>query len=262
MILIIVQNQKKHENELNHKIQEEVEKNRQKDRQLLHQSRLAQMGEMLSMIAHQWRQPLNAISATNNTLMIKTQLNTISHEEIIKFSTKISDYTQYLSQIITDFRDFFKPDKVVEQITYKYIIQETLKIIEPSLQNNNITIMKIINDETLFHTYPNELKQVILNILKNAQDVLVERKIQNPYIKIIATKYQLIIKDNGGGIDQEIMPHIFDPYFSTKKQKDGTGLGLYMSKVIIEQHCQGKLMVSNDDNGAIFTIEIQDLSTQ
>jgi C4-dicarboxylate-specific signal transduction histidine kinase len=108
----------------------------------------------------------------------------------------------------------------------------------------------------VFHTYPNEIKQVILNLLKNAEDILLEKEIENPTITINTYDNILIVKDNAGGVPDDIIGKIFDPYFSTKTKKDRTGLGLYMSKTIIEDHCGGSLSVSNDNNGAIFKIEL------
>ena len=118
--------------------------------------------------------------------------------------------------------------------------------------------MKELNCHDTFITYPNELKQVILNLIKNAEDVPLENKIENPYIKISSykedDKYILEVSDNAGGVPEDVIDKIFDPYFSTKTKKDGTGLGLYMSKTIIEDHCGGELSVSNSKDGAVFKI--------
>ena len=244
------------------KIQEEVEKSRQKDRQLLQQSRLAQMGEMLSMIAHQWRQPLTAISATSGSLIVKAKLNKIDKDTVVKSAEKISSYSQYLSSTIDDFRDFFKSNKEKKETDFEELVKSVLNIIETSIRNKNIDIIIEMNSKDRFYSYPNELKQVIMNLLKNAEDVLLEKEIENPLIIIRSLKkgdsYILEVEDNAGGVPEEILDKIFDPYFSTKLEKDGTGLGLYMSKMIIEEHCKGKLTVRNGENGAIFTIEIKD----
>jgi len=236
------------------KVKEEVEKNRQKDRQIMQQSRLAQMGEMISMIAHQWRQPLSAISATSGAIALKASRGKLDNELAFELSEKIGSYAQHLSITIDDFREFFKFNKEKKETTYSEIVRSVLNIVKATVQNQNIELVTTINSQEVFITYPNEIKQVILNIIKNAEDILLERKILNPCIVIEARGNELRVSDNGGGIPLDIIDKIFDPYFSTKLQKDGTGLGLYMSKTIVEDHCKGKLSVSNNDKGAVFKI--------
>ncbi|MEA3387638.1 MAG: HAMP domain-containing sensor histidine kinase, partial [Patescibacteria group bacterium] len=246
-------------------LEDQLKKNRQKDKQLLEQSRLAQMGEMISMIAHQWRQPLAAISSTSAAIGLKSKLNKLDKDMAIELSSKISSYSQHLSTTIDDFREFFKTNKEKKDITYTEIIDSVLKIIEESIKNKNIKIITKLNCKDTFNTYPNELMQVILNLLKNAEDVLLEHHIENPEIIVETGCGILTVSDNGGGIPEDIMPKIFDPYFSTKTKKDGTGLGLYMSKTIIEEHCGGELSVTNDEVinqdgkpscGAVFIIKL------
>ena len=241
---------------LKKQVDEAIEKTKAKDRQLLSQSRLAQMGEMISMIAHQWRQPLAAISATSNSLNIKVQLQTLDNKTILELTDRISQYSEHLSSTIDDFRLFFKPNKEKSHTTYNEILVSVLNIIETSIINKNITIKKELDSTTQFYTYPNEIKQVILNLLKNAEDVLIEREIENPQIIIKSYNNILEIIDNGGGVKDEIYEKIFDPYFTTKDEKNGTGLGLYMSKTIIEEHCKGTLTLRNSKNRAIFRISI------
>ena len=241
---------------LEERVKQEVEKNREKDKQLLQQSRLAQMGEMISMIAHQWRQPLSAISASSMAIVTKAKLNKLDKDIAIELSTKISQYSQHLSKTIDDFRDFFKSNKQKQDLTYTQLVEDVLNIVETSIVNKNIKIIKELKDETVFNSYANELKQVLLNIIKNAEDVLLEKEIKNPEIIIRSKNGVLEVEDNAGGVPDEIMQKIFDPYFSTKTKRDGTGLGLYMSKVIIEEHCGGKLNVRNSQKGAIFKIRL------
>jgi len=241
---------------LEERVAREVQKSREKDKKMLQQSRLAQMGEMLSMIAHQWRQPLSAISTTASALNMKAKLGTIDPTSVKELTSKILSYTRHLSQTIDDFRDFFKSDKEKQETSWKEMIESVMGIIETSLHNKNIQLIKRIESNAIFYTHPNQVKQVILNLIKNAEDVLLERKVKEPKITLIAKDNLLIVKDNGGGIEEEILPKIFDPYFSTKLEKDGTGLGLYMSKTIIEDHCKGKLWVYNDEEGAVFVIEL------
>ena len=240
---------------LQKRIEEEVEKNREKDRQILEQSRLAQLGEMLGMIAHQWRQPLSAISAASITLNMKAQMDMLEKQSTIEIADKIADLIQHLSKTIDDFRDFFKNTKEKKEITYHELINTTLEIVEASLKNKNIDVIIEEESQEVFQTYANELKQVLLNLIKNAEDILLEKKVEKPYIKIITQGNRLKVYDNGGGIPEDIIDKIFDPYFSTKSL-NGTGLGLYMSKTIIEEHCQGKLSVKNEKDGAVFTIEL------
>ena len=246
-------------NSLEERIRIEVEKNRFQDKKLLEQSRLAQMGEMISMIAHQWRQPLSAISATSGAIELRAKLGKLDNKTAMKLSVKISNYSQHLSATIDDFRNFFQPNKHREYVTYKKLIDSVLNIVESSMLSKNITIKQELLSEENFSTYPNEIKQVILNLIKNAEDVLIERSIKNPVITIKTNYNILSIQDNGGGISIESIDKIFDPYFSTKLEKNGTGLGLYMSKTIIEEHCEGSLEVHNDANGAVFTIIIEPL---
>ena len=257
--------QKQAQNEikrLNTNLQQEVNQQlkqiREKDIQLLQQSRMAQMGEMLSMIAHQWRQPLAAISSTSASLELKASLNKLDNDTVLEKVQDISSFAQYLSKTIDDFRDFFKPNKKKIKTSYCKLLRSALEIIGVSIKNNNIELIQELNCNDMFITYPNELQQVILNLIKNAEDALIEKEIENPYIKISTYKennqYVLEVSDNGGGISKNIMDNIFDPYFSTKTKKDGTGLGLYMSKTIIEEHCNGELNVINTKDGALFKI--------
>jgi len=248
-------------NSLKETIEYEVEKNRLQDQQMLNQSRLAQMGEMISMIAHQWRQPLNAISLTTNNLQLKCMMGDMEKDFFKKELKLIDEYSQHLSKTIDDFRNFFKDNKQKETTNLQVVIENTLSIIKPSMENMNIEIITSFNCAHDIDIYPSEIMQVILNIIKNAEDVLMENKIKSPTISIetkcgsMHSKPTIIIKDNAGGIPENILDNIFDPYFSTKLEKDGTGLGLYMSKIIIEEHCKGKLTVINDDNGAVFILE-------
>ena len=238
-------------------IREELEENQ---KQLLQQSRLAQMGEMISMIAHQWRQPLAAISSTSSTILLKSKLNKLDKESTIELASRINEYSRHLSNTIEDFRNFFKADKKQDISNFSVMIDNVISIVKPSLDNKKITIIKDIKHKKPFKTYPNELKQVILNLVKNAEDALIENKIEVPYIKIKTYqkggKVILEVSDNAGGIPKSVLPKIFDPYFSTKKKKDGTGIGLYMSKIIIEDHCKGKISAYNDKEGAVFEIEL------
>lgn len=245
---------------LEEKVRFEVLKNQEKEQLLVHQSRLAQMGEMISMIAHQWRQPLSAISTSSANMKLLIELDQYNKESFSRNLDQIDDYIQHLSETINDFRNFFKPDKQTEKTTLGEVIEKSLNIISPSLQGHEISVSQSVDKDVELHTYPHELMQVILNILKNAEDTFLERNIKNRHINIDYKKlehtHKLSFSDNAGGIPLEIMERIFDPYFSTKHQKNGTGLGLYMSRVIIREHCRGTLSAYNSDEGAVFVIEL------
>ena len=238
------------------KVADEVEKNRQKDQHIIQQSRLAQMGEMISMIAHQWRQPLASISAASGNIGLKARLDKLDNEMAISLSDNISDNSQHLSTTINDFREFFKSNKDKKDVTYEKLIESVLAILEASLRNKNIVLVQNLNSDMIFNTYPNEIKQVILNLIKNAEDILLENKIENATITISTNENSLSISDNGRGVPEDIIDKVFNPYFSTKVEKNGTGLGLYMSKTIIEEHCGGEISVVNDSSGAVFTIKL------
>lgn len=256
---------------LERRIEEEVAKNREKDKHILQQSRLAQMGEMISMIAHQWRQPLGSISAVAASIKLKLSLNrfdqtTPEGQEACKLFLqegmgKIESYVQFLTHTIDDFRNFFKPNKQKESVTLSQLLNRTLEIIGKALEINGITLNVETQSNYEIFTYANEVTQVILNILKNAEDVIKERDITKAHITITIASdgiwQTLSIHDNAGGIPEDVLPHIFEPYFSTKPEKNGTGLGLYMSKTIIEEHCGGIIQASNCDDGARFTIKLK-----
>jgi signal transduction histidine kinase len=248
---------------LKERVKEEVERNRQKEQQLLQQSRLAQMGEMISMIAHQWRQPLTAISATTNNLTLKLMLGEVDKAEFTKEIGLINDYSQHLSHTIDDFRGFFKENKEDHEITLEEVIEHTLNIVMVSAEFKGIKIATNYGCHQKIMTYESELKQVVLNLVKNAEDILIEKGIKEPAITLTTgcqgDHFTIVVEDNAGGVPESIIEKIFDPYFSTKLEKDGTGLGLYMSKTIIEDHCGGKLSVHNSDKGAVFTIDIESL---
>lgn len=247
-----------------------IEHEKQKE-QLLQQSRMAQMGEMISMIAHQWRQPLGAIASTSIDLNMQIELNRFDIEEeegrkacqtyFSEGLKEIDGFVQSLTTTIDDFRNFYKPDKQFDVVMIHEPISKALNMMKASLASDGIEIAynNLCGGEVKIHS--NELVQVILNILKNAQDNFTEKSIINPKITItcrcsIYDEAIIEISDNGGGIPEDILPKIFDPYFSTKSEKNGTGLGLYMSKIIIAEHHKGSLHVSNRKDGVCFTITL------
>lgn len=246
--------------ELEERVQRSVAEIVAKDMQLVHKERLAQMGEMLSMIAHQWRQPLNIISAAATDMDLKIQLGTADYKIFQKNLENINMLTQHLSSTIDDFRDFFKMTKEREETTLEEIIAATLSITREFIEKQKIAVQTDLRSSESFESYPNELKQVLLNLLKNAEDVLIERGVAEAEIKIKTfsdeERLYLEVCDNGGGVPEEMKEHIFNAYFSSKPHGKGTGLGLYMSKIIIEEHCGGELTLHNEEEGACFRIAL------
>lgn len=238
---------------------------------IIKQSRMAQMGELLSMIAHQWRQPLSSIGAISSNVRMKLALaeeEGISQKDSSYIHQKMDEIEillQSLSGTIDDFRTLYRPEKIKQKILLSDPIERALKIIDISLQKNQIQIIKSYNTDTYIPAHRNEVMQVILNLLKNAEDNFLEKGTPNPTLTINVTQSNESVKaevfDNGGGIEKKVMEHIFDPYFSTKNKKNGTGLGLYMCKIIIEQQHNGKLEVHNTDNGVCFSVELPIVET-
>ena len=257
---------------LEEKVQIQVNEVLQAKEQMLQNSRMAQMGEMLSMIAHQWRQPLTAISASTLNLTTKIQLEIydLNHkkgalefqDKVIVTTHKIEEMVQVLSTIIDDFRNFFKPNKNMTLLSVNIPISKALQIIEASLISENIHIVQELTSSKSIEMYDNELMQVFLNLFKNSQDNFKEKNRENSYIKIhtkdIDNGVEIIFTDNGGGASEDIIEHIFKHYFSTKSEKNGTGLGLSMCKTIINGHHHGNITASNTNDGIAFTITLKD----
>jgi len=230
----------------------------EKENMLISQSRQAIMGEMISMIAHQWRQPLGIISVLANNISISAQFDNLDIKKLDDIVRKIQQQTSYLSNTIDDFRNFFSPSKKKESVVIDEVLDDTLKLIEKSLES--INIVRKYNSKSKINIYSKELMQVIINIIRNAQDALVEKGIQNPYIciktKEDAAYLYLSVCDNAGGISPDIIDKIFDPYFTTKDARNGTGLGLHIAKTIIKKHLLGTIEVKNNADGVCFNITI------
>ncbi|TKX30003.1 sensor histidine kinase [Campylobacter estrildidarum] len=259
--LEISENSLRHLNaNLEQKIQIELQKRREQERILMHQSRLASMGEMIGNIAHQWRQPLTELSAIITHLGLMMELKRLDCENFKKQEKSAENLISYMSKTIDDFRNFFKPNTEKIVFSIEKTLDKTLKLLESSFKEHSINVKKDFKEEIEFYGFQNQFSQAILNILCNAKDVLIERKIKNPCIKISLTRENqnifIKIKDNGGGITISPVEKIFEPYISTKHANMGTGIGLYMSKVIIEKNFKGNLYAENKDNGAEFTINL------
>ena len=227
---------------------------------MISQSRHAAMGEMISMIAHQWRQPISVIAMGANNILADVKLEMINEDSLLNNAENIINQTQELSKTIDDFRNFFKPVQVSQEILPEDVLSEALGVIGKSIENNNIEVVIEAKETKSINTYSRELMQVLINILNNAKEVLVARETENKkiFIFIQDNNNEVIIEicDNGGGIQKDIQDKIFDPYFTTKGTASGTGLGLYMSKTIIEKHLKGSLNTYNKDNGACFRIRL------
>jgi PAS domain S-box-containing protein len=231
-----------------------------KDKFIISQSRHAAMGEMISMIAHQWRQPITTISMIANNIMLDIDLDEVDNDSFKAYSQSILVQTAHLSSTIEDFRNFFKQDKELSEVTIDQIIKNALGIVQNSLDSNDIELIRNINSQSKVSVYARELAQVFINIINNSRDVLIERKIDKKEIMVSVNDYiddyvTICICDNGKGIDDDVIDRIFEPYFTTK-DKNGTGLGLYMCKMIIEEHINGTIYAENNESGVCFIIKI------
>jgi signal transduction histidine kinase len=248
------------------KLQEQVKEMMQKDKLLSIQSKQAVMGEMMSMIAHQWRQPLSTVTLNISNLQIKRLLQEkVEAKDLDKTLEDISNTIIYLSETIDDFQTYFQPNKEIEEVEVHELLQRTINFVKPRIKNTQI-IIEIEPFDTLYiETYQNEFVQVLLNILNNAIDVLVFDQVRNPNIKLSVTQIKeevfIKIEDNARGIHIDDMAKIFDPYFSTKG-KNGTGLGLYMSQMIVQKQFNGNIDVESSGNGAVFSIRVQKILNQ
>jgi signal transduction histidine kinase len=267
---------------LEERIEEEVRKNLDKDRILTHQARLAAMGEMIGAIAHQWRQPLNALGLIIQDIPDAKKFGELTDEYLASSVQKGMKQIQFMSKTIDDFRNFFRPDKEKKTFDIKMAIAEVLSMVSAQLKTNNIsyrltchehnktfedfTEVQICGEFTI-EGYENEIRQVFLNLINNAKDAIVESRLKGDMqadkkghiffdFQREGEKVIIRITDNGGGIPEDIISRIFEPYYTTKEQGKGTGIGLYMSKMIIEQNMHGKLTARNVDGGVEFKIEL------
>ena len=235
-----------------------------KQKQMDEQSKLASMGEMIGNIAHQWRQPLNMISTKATGALFQKEMGILDDPKFEEAMESINDNAQYLSQTIDTFKNFIKTsqEKNIIETTLQDEIKMTMTLVKAGYENNYISINIDLWEEPLSCVIPEgELTQVLMNILNNAKDILKENINEDDRwvdIKLISKDNQGIItvEDNGGGIPQDVLPKIFEPYFTTKHQSQGTGLGLHMSYKIVTESLGGVIYASNSENGALFTIEI------
>ncbi|HXC93228.1 MAG TPA: response regulator [Geobacteraceae bacterium] len=249
---------------LNEKLERRVEERtaelREKDQLLLLQSRQAALGEMIGNIAHQWRQPLNVLGLTIQQLPMFHDFGELTSEFLNQKVNSSMELILHMSQTIDDFRNYFRPDKEKVEFKVSEAIENTLSLLEGSLQNPQITVDIVTKDDPVIYGYRNEFAQVLLNILNNARDALIERETDDRRVTITifteGSRSVVTVADSAGGVPEGIMGKIFDPYFTTKGPQLGTGVGLFMSKTIIEKNMGGRLSVRNTADGAEFRIEV------
>jgi signal transduction histidine kinase len=245
--------------ELQQEVDKQLEKRLENEYLLMQQSKLATMGEMIGHIAHQWRQPLAQLGGIFMNLDASYAHGELNAKYMEKHIKSGNELIKYMSQTIDDFRYFFEPNREKKLFDVEQYIQNAINIIEASFTYYHIELEVIrLKNMPLIMGYASEFSQVILNLLDNAKDILMEREIKNAKIIIemvvLNDEVVVIIKDNAGGIDKLFIDKIFDIYFSTKRDKGGSGLGLYMSKLIIERKGMGRLSVVKGEEGAIFSI--------
>ncbi|MBV5339652.1 MAG: PAS domain-containing sensor histidine kinase [Deltaproteobacteria bacterium] len=245
---------------LESRITEAVAEMRKKDDILIQQSRLTAMGEMISNIAHQWRQPLNNIGLIVQNLQLAFKSNDLSVEEMDEDIAEVMKVLQQISETIDDFRNFFSYEEKMSSFIVNELISRSLSFVEPSLKRKGILLELDEQPDIVVNGYPNEYMQAFLNIMLNARDALLDHQVTKPLISIRISGEKgrsiITVRDNGGGIDEDILPKIFDPYFTTKHQSTGVGLGLYMAKMIVEKKMHGSLEALNVEDGVEFKIEI------
>lgn len=246
--------------ELDQRVQQELAKNREKDHLLIQQSRLAAMGEMVHNIAHQWRQPLNALGLQMLNLKDAYEFNELSPELMSKTVADSQRLIQRMSQTIDDFRSFFMPNRKKEPFRLRQAIEQAIGIVEASFRNHDIAIRLDPGGDIQVNGYANEFAQVVLNLLVNAKDAVMASRTEGGAIHIAVEEagdwVRVIVSDNGGGIPEAALPRMFDPYFTTKEK--GSGIGLYMSKMIVE-HMGGSITGENADGGARFVVTLHQL---
>ena len=242
-------------------LENERNESAKKDKLMYQQSKMAALDEMIENIAHQWRQPLSQINSAILIIDYNLNKNNIQNSQINDKLNEIESLTKYMSDTINDFKNFLNKHKKMEAFILDDIIIKTILMVDSSLKHNNIKLKFSPNNQQYkISSYPNELQQAILSIINNAQDLLINKNITNPTINIIIKKendyYSINIYDNAGGIEQSIIDKIFEPYFTTKHKSQGTGLGLYISKMMIEKILHGNISVKNTKEGACFTIKL------
>ena len=249
--------------EIQKQLEEKIKEIREKDKMLFEQSKNSSMGEMISLIAHQWRQPLNELSIIIQQTKIKFDKDELTKKTMTDYNNKSLDLINKMSDTIDDFRYFFEPqNSSTNYLNLKSCVEKVLSLIEGLFKRYNILVKVDINSNITILGSESEFSQVLLNFINNSKDAFSSNKIENPIIEIKAVELdnktiEMTITDNAGGIKEEIISKVFDPYFTTKFTSQGTGLGLYMTKLVIEKNMAGNVSVQNFDKGAKFTIHFK-----
>ena len=247
---------------LEKRIEEEVVKNRDKDKALFQQSRLASMGEMIANIAHQWRQPLSELGITLYKMkkIYKKHSSEDSTEYLKRYNTS-KKVIKKMSETIDDFRSFFNPNRPSEVFSIADALDDAMLVVEGSLQRHKIELEIEIKDRVFIKGYLSEFSQVLINLFNNSKDAFKQNSSNNRVINLETWKFDknyamIAFKDNAGGIEESVLDKIFEPYFTTKHATQGTGLGLYMCRMIIQKNMGGVLEAKNCANGVCFYIKV------
>lgn len=256
----------RHSDRLEERVAFLLEEERKTEKILLRQSRLAQMGELINMIAHQWRQPLNAVTAVTTHMRLANRLGVLESQMIEQQADQIDALMQGMSEVISRFRHFYKPGAEPESLLIDDLVRKSLEMMQTALSGLGVTLELSLNAKEPLLCYGVELEQVLLNMIQNACDEFKRRTIAKPILRIATAQradgFEIEIEDNAGGIAAEDLPKIFDPYFTTKEDGGGSGLGLYMCQLIIERHCGGSIEVFNTQNGVCFRIRLSKSALQ
>ncbi len=250
---------------LDQRVHDEIDKRKQQESLLIRQSRLAAMGEMIGAIAHQWRQPLNALSLVMQNIRMQHAMGTLTEQSMARMQEKSGQLVERMSSTIDEFRNFFKPGKHAEPFKLAQAMRASADIMEGVFKNHAIELELYCDEDLELLGVQGEFSQVVLNLLSNAKDALLDSRQPAPHIVLRAertgSRIRIAVEDNGGGIAQDVLDKVFEPYFTTKEEGKGTGIGLYMSKMIVENNMHGRLYAANTREGACFTLVVPAAST-
>lgn len=246
--------------ELADKVEEETSKRLEQQNILVRNSRLAAMGEMMSAITHQWKQPLNAISVNVTSMEFYFKLDEVDKDEMLNHIKQINSSISFMNETVDDFKNYFNKNKTRSVFNIRKEVNRIYNMIKPQLLKENIEFIMDIDDDIKGYGVASEFKHIILNLLSNAKDSIIQNNTRYREISIIAEKTNnsmilLKVQDTGGGIPEDIINDIFDDYFTTKG-KGGTGIGLSMTKLIVEEEMNGTISVCNNKDGALFSLNI------
>ncbi|MEA3290498.1 MAG: hybrid sensor histidine kinase/response regulator [Campylobacterota bacterium] len=248
---------------LEEKVQEETAKRLEQQEILVRQSRVAAMGEMMSAITHQWKQPLSVISLVSSTISMKLEYGLLSDDKLKSYMNSIENASNFMDETINDFKNYFNKDKTRVIFEVKNEVDKIVKMLNKQLETNLIEVDVSIEDDVKGYGVTSEFKHVILNLISNAKDAIIQNDTEKRVITVSAQTIDdktstLVVKDTGGGIPDNIVDNVFDDYFSTKGE-NGTGIGLSMTKLIVEDEMKGQISVCNDNEGAVFSVKFPNI---